>query len=131
MWWPPCWTEVRHLFSTVSVAKLRAYERDSFSGACNAKHAYLSFRELSLPETGFPRMSLLGFSANKGSGGAYVVLKALIRSLISSRVLSVGIVSPRGLEPYGKCGTLAKEALVLSVESSISLSQSQCENATN
>src|SRR5215218_11359996 len=67
MWWPPCWTEVRHLFSTVSVAKLRAYERDSFSGACNAKPAYLSFRELSLPETGFPRMSLLGSSLNRGN----------------------------------------------------------------
>jgi hypothetical protein len=51
----------------VSVAKLRAYERASFSGACNAKHAYLSFRELSLPETGFPRMSLLGDSVNRGN----------------------------------------------------------------
>src|ERR687890_716643 len=81
--------------------------------------------------TKFPRTPLLGVSVNRGSSGCYEVRKALRRSIISSRVLSVGSASPDRCEPILVRGTIAKEALVLSVDSSISLSQSQYENATS
>ena len=88
----------------------------------------VSFREPRLSEAQFPRISLLGDSLNIGSGGPYDVLEAANRAVISSSVLSGGISSPCApweLELNQSRDTLAKEPLFLSVDSLISLSQSQ------